>query len=522
MEHFYDGQIRKYLVQVMRLFSNFSYKTGKGELVQIPISYGDMTRQVSNILRDNSENKLPSAPRMAIYITGIELDRDRTSDSSFVSKKHVRERAYDSDGKEYLNFQGKNYTVERLMPTPYRLTINVDLWTTNANQKLQIMEQILMLFNPSLEIQTTDNYLDWTSLSIVNLESVNFSNRTIPTGTESEIDVAQLNFSTPIYISPPAKVKRLGVVTNIVTSIFEGDGYVDFEAQLEGTNLFSIGGTTPPYKDNIGDGNADRVVDDGAFPNQGNGELDIVTQITRTHKPIIKNPNQRRLLLRQGKAKVLNNGLVSDENWNILLNELPGQYQPDLSVIYLRKPDIQGFVAGRITINPLDETELIINFDRDTLPANDVVEGPARNQNQFSSIDYIIDPLRFDPNQDKSVGVRILLLGDIGGTENNIGNFISEDGSTPEAMVGASAWKNANGTDFIAGANDIVEWDGSSWHIVFDASENRLPFNDETVTANLYITNLNTGVQYYWDREEWLLSVDGEYAKNDWSIDLDG
>lgn len=510
-EHFYDGQIRKYLVQVMRLFSNFSYKTGKGEIVQIPISYGDMTRQVSNILRDNSENKIPSAPRMAVYITGIELDRDRTSDASFVSKKHVRERAYDANGKEYLNFQGKNYTIERLMPTPYKLTINVDLWSTNADQKLQIMEQILMLFNPSLEIQTTDNYLDWTSLSVVNLESVNFSNRSIPTGTETEIDIAQLQFSTPIYISPPAKVKRLGVVTSIITSIFDGDGYVDFESMLQGTNLFSIGGTTPPYKDrSVADGidpDADRVVDHGAFPNDGNGELDIITQITRTHLPIIKNPNQRRLLLRNGRAKLLNNGLVSDENWNVYLSALPGAYEPGLSVIYLRKPDIQGFIAGRITINSLDETELIIDFDRDTLPSNDVVEGPARNPNQYSSIDYIIDPLRYDPKSDTSTaGVRLLLLGAIG---------------DPDNQDGADAWKNTNNTDFVAGANDIIEYDGANWHIVFDASANVITATNETVET-LYITNLNTGVQYYWDREDWLLSVDGEYAKNDWAVDLDG
>ena len=32
-----------------------------------------------------------------------------------------------------------------------------------------------MLFNPSLEIQTTDNYIDWTSLSVVNLEWHYFS-----------------------------------------------------------------------------------------------------------------------------------------------------------------------------------------------------------------------------------------------------------------------------------------------------------------------------------------------------------
>jgi hypothetical protein len=506
MEHFYDGQIRKYLVQMMRLFSNFSYKTGDGTAVQIPVMYGDLTRQVASIIRDNSENKIPTAPRMSVYITGLELDRDRTSDSSYVNKRHVRERAKDDQGN-YTDIQGRQFTVERLMPSPYKLTVNLDIWSTNTDMKLQIMEQILMLFNPSLDIQTTDNYLDWTSLTTVMLDSVNFSTRSIPVGTETEIDISQMTFSTPIYISPPAKVKRLGVVTNIITSIFDGDGYYDFEKMLEGTNLFSIGGMTPPFKTNTGDPDSDQVVDTGSFANDGDGVLEPRNQVTRVNKPIIKNPLQHRLLVLNGEAQILRNGLPSDIAWSDYFAELPGRYKSGLSIIYLRKPDISGLVAGRITINSLDETKLVIDWDRDTLPSNDTIQGPARDANQFSSVDYIIDPLRYEPQSDTSkAGVRLLLLGAIGDADNS---------------DGADAWKNTDGTDFVAGANDIIEYDGVDWFIVFDASQNLLPFNNETIET-LYTTNLNTGVQYYWDGEQWLLSVDGEYAKGDWVINLDG
>ena len=81
MQHFYDGQIRRYITQIVRLMSNFSYKDGKGKLTEIPVMYGDLTRQVANIIRENSENKIPSAPRMAVYITGIEQDLNRMADS---------------------------------------------------------------------------------------------------------------------------------------------------------------------------------------------------------------------------------------------------------------------------------------------------------------------------------------------------------------------------------------------------------------------------------------------------------
>ena len=114
--------------------SNFTYKDGKGNLTEIPVMYGDLTRQVANIIRDNSENKIPSAPRMAVYITGLAMDTARLADSSYINKVNIREQAYDTDGNEYLNKEGKNYTVERLMPTPYTLTVNVDIWSSNTDR----------------------------------------------------------------------------------------------------------------------------------------------------------------------------------------------------------------------------------------------------------------------------------------------------------------------------------------------------------------------------------------------------
>jgi len=66
MQHFYDGQIRRYITQLVRLCSGFQWKDSSGGLRSIPVSYGDLTRQVANIIKENSENKMPSVPRMAV------------------------------------------------------------------------------------------------------------------------------------------------------------------------------------------------------------------------------------------------------------------------------------------------------------------------------------------------------------------------------------------------------------------------------------------------------------------------
>jgi len=230
MDFFYDGQIRRYVTQFMRFFIGFKYQAGDGTQKTLPVTYGDLSRQVAAIIRENSENKMISVPKISCYITGLEMDTTRLAASTFVSKVNIRERNYEEfDGQGnpvYQNIQGGNYTVERLMPTPFTLTMKADIWTSNTDQKLQIIEQILVFFNPSFEIQTTDNYLDWTSLSVINLKSTQFSSRTIPQGTDSDIDICSMEFTMPIYITPPAKVKKLGVVKTIITNIYNEAGAV--------------------------------------------------------------------------------------------------------------------------------------------------------------------------------------------------------------------------------------------------------------------------------------------------------
>jgi hypothetical protein len=483
MQFFYDGQIRRYITQIVRLMSNFAYKDGKGQLKTIPVMYGDITRQVAHIIRDNSENKIPSAPRMAVYVTNLEMDRTRTADATFVSKIHVRERAFDDNNEEYLNIQGANYTVERLMPTPYTLGVSVDIWSTNTDQKLQILEQILMLFNPSLELQTTDNYVDWTSLTVLDLTGITFSSRGIPTGTESEIDIATLQFTTPIYISPPTKVKKLGVITKIITSIFnEQTGSIDLGTSMPEMKAYSDDKASSEINTN-----ADGSVDTSKIVRP---DADAVIGTTISDYDIIVLNNI---------VQIVDKGVIGTTNWRKVLDAYPGIYQAGISRILLERSDISSTVSGTFALNSLNENQLIVNWDADTIPTNTVINGVTNRGN----VDYIVDPLTYNPTAAKVSGLRLLILNDIGSATNT---------------DGADAWKNSNGSDFVAQANDIIEWNGTQWNILFDASANA-NFNDSTVTT-IYTSNLNTGVQYKWNGDSWLLSFEGEYRKGTWNLSL--
>ena len=500
MQHFYDGQIRRYITQIVRLMSNFSVKDGKGALTQIPVMYGDLTRQVANIIRENSENKIPSAPRMAVYITGLEQDINRMSDSSYVNKVNIRERAYDATGKEYLNTEGKNYTVERLMPTPYTLTVNVDIWSSNTDQKLQILEQILMLFNPSLEIQTTDNYIDWTSLSVVNLTNTVFSSRSIPVGTESDIDIATLTFSTPIYISPPVKVKRLGVITQVIQSIFnERQGTIDLDLSRAGGYA-----STTPQADiktkvvavddfNSVTGVKEQVINEG-------------TLVSDVDSAVINSHDNYGLLIMGTTAKLVNKGVVGAESWTGYLKSMPFEFTTGVTELRLSRQDLSNDIIGTVVVNSVDPYQLAITWDTDSLPADTVISGPNGDKNK---IDYIINPYKTNPSSLKSGNPRILILSDINDSE-NVGQDAGYETPDNYAYDGPDAWKNTDGTDFVAGANDIIEWDGTAWSVVFDASA-----QNDTV---IYTSNLTTGKQYRYQNDEWILAYDGEYPRGTWRL----
>jgi len=461
MEHFYDGQIKRYLNQFMRAMSNFSYMDANGNLVQVPVRYGDINRQVAAVIAQGTENILNSAPAIACYIKGFDYDRTRIQNPYHVSKMQIRERAFDEQGNEYINEQGENYTIERLMPVPYTIQFTADIWTTNTDQKLQILEQILVLFNPAMEIQTTNNFVDWTSLSYLELTGVNWTNRSVGSAIPAdEIDIASLSFTTPVWLTTPAKVKQMGIITKIITNIF---------TEPAGTDLASID-----------------------FINKS-------ATVTVT-------PGNYGLFVLGNKATLMKDGdrLIGDEyvqlpekagvdiNWYTLLDMYPGKFRSGLSTIRFTKPDGTE-VVGYITINPSDDREMLINYEGDTL-LNTMLPD-LTNTYVRGSVNAIIDPQRFNPGSPKPDD-RYLILEDIG-------NPASDDGP--------DAWKNSDNSDFYAKANDIIQWDGTKWNIIF---------NSQTTTTMLYITNQYTGIQYKWDGTQWSKSYEGLYTPGEWRLVL--
>jgi hypothetical protein len=503
MDYFYDGQIRRYVTQFMRFFIGFKYQAGDGTQKTLPVTYGDLSRQVAAIIKDNSENKMMTVPKISCYITGLEMDTARLAASTFVSKVNIRERDYEeyypNDYPEvhlrgtpvYKNVQGGSYTVERMMPTPFMLTMKADLWTSNTDQKLQLLEQILVFFNPSFEIQTTDNFLDWTSLSVINLKNLQFSSRTIPQGSESDIDICSMEFNMPIYVTPPAKVKRLGVVKTIIANIYNQAGDVKNLDDI----LIDIGNVDIQFKFTMNNYGVLLLSANNGQPNDYN--LSVINANEAVRVLGVEPPTK----------------LGKQFDWSMLFDQQES-FVPGLSMVYFTQPD-GSEIRGTCVINPLDPSMLVVTIT--DKPSNSII-------NTKTYVDAIIDPYKYNPLEKLggysainalSNPPRFLVLDDVNISENTGGVMIygqdPTDGSSGDAYDGPDAWKNQDGTDAVIKNNSIIEWSNGKWITIFDP---------DTVTGIYYITNLKTSVQYKWEDGQWLRSFEGEYKAGYWRFDL--
>ena len=224
MAYFYARQLEALMKQCIRVFSNFQYKTGNnaqgpGELLSVPCKYGDASRMVAQIIKNNSENTAISCPAFAVYIKDIEHDPSRRKGPVLENQLNVTERAIDPETGRYTDEPGNRYEVDLLMPVPSIVRIQVDLLTSNTEQLWQLFEQVTLLFNPAIDIQTNDNALDWSSLTYMELESMTYNSRTIPNGNDDSINVTSWTFKVPFWMNPPAKVKKVIDIRNIISTI---------------------------------------------------------------------------------------------------------------------------------------------------------------------------------------------------------------------------------------------------------------------------------------------------------------
>tara|TARA_X000001036_G_scaffold243053_1_gene226763 strand:- start:24 stop:1427 length:1404 start_codon:yes stop_codon:yes gene_type:complete len=415
--YFYDKQLRRYIQQFIRIFAGFQvamHTDSAGNVVYqtAPVRYGDVSRMAAHIVRENSENMVQTTPFISCHVTGLETAPDRRTLGSYEETIPVYEKKFNEITGAYENEKGRAYSIKRHQPVPYNLTMQVDVWTSNTEQKLQLLEQILVLFNPTLNIHTSNNPLDWSTLSYVELIASTWSMRAIPSGVDDIIDISTMTFNMPVLINPPAKVQKQTIIHTIIDNINDTDeaGLDALRAGQSYTPLFTS------YKVVTLDNYKMRFTMDAS----GAGSAQLLSQ----------------------------SGTNSDANglleWQNVFKPF-GEFRDDISQLRLKQTDdpgdTQGDIIGNIKVNQGDPNLLDITMDASTFPANtqpavDAVVNPQANQPGDGTISAAAD------------GDRYLLTEDV---------------------AGGAGWLGSN-----AKKHDIIQYSigTNQWDIVFDASVN--------------------------------------------------
>jgi hypothetical protein len=339
----------------------------------------------------------------------------------------------------------------------------------------------------------------------------------------------------PIWISPPTKVKKLGVVKNIIMNIFGEQGDVSDLSNI----LFN-------------DPNAQATSTPGNF-----GVILLKANNGQPYDYNVEVLDANEAVSEVGLEAPAKQSYRID--WHKVL-ELYGGYQPGISQIFFRQPS-GNELGGTFTVNEIDPSFIVVTIDSDTIPTN-----------SLAAITAIVDPYKFNPittfgsRANIPQGTRYLILDDINVLEDRywtteirrvnaltsqfdlavpfssltayqvfvektevISSVVEFGGNVRVVLAtaiqnakvtiktmtgydGPDAWKNLDMTDTVVAANSIIEWNGTKWNVVSTPG---------AVVNPIYTTNVKTGIQYKWDGEQWVKSFEGEYAGGYWRFVLD-
>ena len=284
------------------------------------------------------------------------------------------------------------------------------------------------MFNPTVEIQANTNPLDWTNITVVELIDIQWSSRSVPQGVDSQLDISTLIFQVPIWINPPAKVKKQSIIHSIINRIHLDDNLTDLE-----------------YDKNMQD----------FFEQFSNLEEIVVT------------PQDAQVNVTGNTVSLLNaHGINEGYSWKEFFEQY-GEFQASTSKLKLRRSenieDSTQDIVGTIAYNPTNDNQLIFTIDSATLPTN--------TQN---SVLKIIDPKKNYPGDGtlagQQAGQRYLIINDINQGSQNWGTVVASANDIIEFdgiqwQVSFDASVNGSTVQYVTNTatNFQYKWTGTEW-----------------------------------------------------------
>jgi hypothetical protein len=221
-QHFYHKQIRNTVIAFGTIFNNINIKRldSSGNPLQnikVPLSYSPKEKFIARLEQQSSLTGSDSSvaitlPRMAFEITGYSYDASRKLNKN----QRVGVVTSNADTTK-LNAQ--------YSPVPYDVSFELGIYTSNSDDGLQIIEQILPYFQPDYTVTMIENSTMDTKRDIpFVLESTSYSDSYAGDLTTSRRIEYTLSFTAKIYLYGP-------ISTSAIIKKVSADLYADTSDQ---------------------------------------------------------------------------------------------------------------------------------------------------------------------------------------------------------------------------------------------------------------------------------------------------
>jgi len=194
-QYYYHEIIRKTIISFGTLFNSIELRHTKQDgstefsRVKVPIAYGPAEKFIARLEQKPDPRRRVSItlPRLAFELTGIQYDNTRKVSTMQTFKTFTN--------------NGTKLAKKVYMPVPYNLGFSLSILTQYNEDAMQIIEQILPLFQPAFNVTVdlVDSIGEKRDVPLV-LENINFQDNYTSGYEEKRVIIHNLQFTAKTYI----------------------------------------------------------------------------------------------------------------------------------------------------------------------------------------------------------------------------------------------------------------------------------------------------------------------------------
>ncbi|QBP06158.1 tail completion protein [Synechococcus phage S-B68] len=236
--YYYHQIFRKSIIAFGTIFNNIIIKrrgsSSTLEALKVPIQYGPYQKFLAMIAAEPTPERQGvqiTLPRMSFEIKGLTYDSARKMAPTTFSKS-LPAAGTDQENKPV---QYKQY-----LPVPYNLDVELSIMTKTQDDGLQIIEQILPAFHPSINvsIEVIDETHEERDIAIV-LNNINYQDDYEGDFSERRTLIWTLNFTVKTYLFGPVDVQRdiRKAIVDYRTDIVQRNTELRYTAEVQSTDV---------------------------------------------------------------------------------------------------------------------------------------------------------------------------------------------------------------------------------------------------------------------------------------------